>query len=1737
MAEYYQPKGFTKSTDESTLFGSDRININKRVIYPHGGDDWKATRKTPIPAAADGEVTMTPWDKSGFGHYIVLKHKNPKNIEVVTIYGHMDEPSPLAVGSQVKKGDIVGYSGQTGNATGYHMHFEIRERGFYGGDPVDPSTYDLSQLKSTTPAAQPETHTNTEQGANDTANTSETDATIDETSQSKPAIDSICTVSACTEEQFIVQIIGKDHPTGQRIYITDEKGQEIAQQPEKEKIEQTDATTLSILHKWDWEKHKNKQRNAYLEIATTEGKPIQLNLINNADITEKQTDQQIHQIVPIVPCTIVKGIKSSQDSGVPVIARSGFFYIFENSGGKTKLWREVQIITKDNSTTVYKDIPIQDEKYYQQGKYQGGIRKATGVELKEIWIPNFWSIVQKNNTQAYLERKTYNRFFYSEIQLSAARLNKILSKGNIERPYTYVQPTSLNINTQSFKNLPLKGKKLLDSYKDLDVGYQTWQNYATAQGDVAVKNLLLNCYPATAIAPHRQRDVDLELLLIHPANYLYDLENTYFKENKQLADTFLANAKQGNKTQKKHRIEFTALLPKIQSQLTTKKVDSTQSNFGEKSTINTLVKETIVNITESIGQINNAPQDISQDIGAGKNILQDAHDRQICCITVEDHHYHTRQLTASILIAHELLGASVALATQQKYFDSAILVQRLICPQYLGNKLNPLHEHLQKLDQYGLKQLAVNSCAHERGLATDQYNKSQSKLLKTFTDKNSPYFHIWVDHLSQDPKELYTPAYNNLVTTLGTLSTNIAHVDPFNSDGYIVIGNEYLGGYDKTLNKSITAYITDMSQILNHPMHQLLFSDLDKEALKKPYVRPQKLVENDGTGKARLHLLAEFRKTSGNIIADEYTQISYDAKLIGDLIKSGSVSDLANGSAKAFAGIIGMMGGTLQGFIENAVKQLKEDEQALAEAQGRLSQAQKNVQTAQQNQETADTQAGTSKQTLDQATRQNQTADTQLEQAKQQHQQTTQQIGGAETTAQQTAGEVNQRTNQVQTDQHEVTIAQGQTTQANQQADRANRTATDSAQVSTEYGTRLEQRQTASTQAGQTANTHINNAIRNGQGLANIELYTGVEVPVWQAVLFQRTREVMQGTPIENAFISTLIRRRQGTSATQRMTLVHVNYRAPNGITAQRLFGEIIDEAIDPQTGQTNTTTIGTTRQTTARGAGLSTASKTDYPVIVAYEDSPLAQSMRQIEITNQQLQQAANDYDQVSQIAEEDQQALNQARARQQAAQSAEQSAQQQLRNSQQSLDKAIEADNRAQTNLKNLRAQQGADKQALANAEAMATAAKSNLAKAQAAHTANIAKQQQAAQELVAANGHYNQVEAEVQQRQQTANASKAKTTTLQNNRLAKALDSTSVKAAVLAFQGYNLYQSYQAITQARNTENLSRSIAGVALSSTDVLIAFEDLAVKLYPERSKITFMRKELYRLDASKLPAIFREGSVLARKTIVTRLMFSQVVLGVIGAGVSAYDLYYSISLNENSTVIGAGVLSVIGGLITAFSPYLVGTAGTFLLINPIGWVGIIIAAIALAVAYWYSSNDIELWLVNGPFGNPNATGSKLDYLKDPVEAYYQLVNLFAAIKIATRTKDIRVGAFAYSADEITVTSQLQGLLGNTNDLTVNAAYSRILSDTIPASFSKDHGYPKILPDGMVYLVDNKPTGLAGGSFSLQVRAQFKTKYRGHDFYFPAPKIKDKISYQAAAEYPINLDKTGQPFWADQSDNK
>ncbi len=116
------PVDFTRI---SSTFSAARMHPILGRMRAHKGVDYAAPTGTPIHAAGDGVIKYHGWE-NGYGNFVLIQH----NKDISTAYGHMSRFAPgLRVGSHVKQGEVIGYVGMTGLATGPHLHYEFRVDG------------------------------------------------------------------------------------------------------------------------------------------------------------------------------------------------------------------------------------------------------------------------------------------------------------------------------------------------------------------------------------------------------------------------------------------------------------------------------------------------------------------------------------------------------------------------------------------------------------------------------------------------------------------------------------------------------------------------------------------------------------------------------------------------------------------------------------------------------------------------------------------------------------------------------------------------------------------------------------------------------------------------------------------------------------------------------------------------------------------------------------------------------------------------------------------------------------------------------------------------------------------------------------------------------------------------------------------------------------------------------------------------------------------------------------------------------------------------------------------------------------------------------------------------------------------------------------------------------------------------------------------------------------------------
>ena len=101
----------------------------------HTGIDFKATKGTPVYSIGNGQVFDTGYN-SAYGNFVEIYHGN----NIYSFYAHASSVK-VSVGQKVSKGEQIMLSGNSGNVTGPHLHFEIRTPGYKYSNCVNPSTY------------------------------------------------------------------------------------------------------------------------------------------------------------------------------------------------------------------------------------------------------------------------------------------------------------------------------------------------------------------------------------------------------------------------------------------------------------------------------------------------------------------------------------------------------------------------------------------------------------------------------------------------------------------------------------------------------------------------------------------------------------------------------------------------------------------------------------------------------------------------------------------------------------------------------------------------------------------------------------------------------------------------------------------------------------------------------------------------------------------------------------------------------------------------------------------------------------------------------------------------------------------------------------------------------------------------------------------------------------------------------------------------------------------------------------------------------------------------------------------------------------------------------------------------------------------------------------------------------------------------------------------------------------
>lgn len=114
-----------------------RIHPIHKILKFHAGMDFTCKQGTPIHATGDGKVVFAEYSTNGYGMHVIVDH----GFDYESLYAHMSKLE-VRVGQKVKRGDVLGLVGNTGQSAGPHLHYEVHK----GGEALDPANYFFNDL-------------------------------------------------------------------------------------------------------------------------------------------------------------------------------------------------------------------------------------------------------------------------------------------------------------------------------------------------------------------------------------------------------------------------------------------------------------------------------------------------------------------------------------------------------------------------------------------------------------------------------------------------------------------------------------------------------------------------------------------------------------------------------------------------------------------------------------------------------------------------------------------------------------------------------------------------------------------------------------------------------------------------------------------------------------------------------------------------------------------------------------------------------------------------------------------------------------------------------------------------------------------------------------------------------------------------------------------------------------------------------------------------------------------------------------------------------------------------------------------------------------------------------------------------------------------------------------------------------------------------------------------------------
>ncbi len=665
----------------------------------------------------------------------------------------------------------------------------------------------------------------------------------------------VCALSkgaACEAGKLIVQVVGKDHPTTQKLVICDENNAPLTSLTQRDKPEiQTSDSFSSVLHVWDWE--GQPKRNLWLEIESERGKPIRVPLLEGIRPTTRQApgEAQWNQIVPVVPLTSMRGVLDDKAPGVPVLARPGYFYVFYRG----KLWRELEIRQADGKTTFH-DIDI--KAYRQTGGFRAGHREASGKALQDIWLPASWN----NRSVRDVE------LAYAEIQLPAPRLARL--EQDTELRVQRCQAFDMQALPRRFGEMAAgpDGRALLQAL----LGAMVLNNQAAMAPAVSAearrRNLEGRPFPLALAAAQRPREPLYELQFEHPGHYLHDLAGDYPSTCQRQAQALLDAYERGEHGNPRGTPELDPLslgLSRKLAELRGTTVDAGQSD------------------SEQAWKAQPAANDA----------LAETRQRQVAGILVEDPLYRLRQLRDRVDATQQIITLAAERASMQPHHGSALLVSNFILPLRVEGRPNPLSRFSKVLEQEGHQRIRHALAEPLTRHASLCYGKAQRSLGKCFESAR------------------YQQALGDLFCLDG-----FDYLGAFALTGQCLAAMLKPASDPKRLSfrrgsGHLQQLMLNIAQSPSQPLHAMLWPPASEQEVMAPYRKPEGPEENQGDGRFRPLALAALEKST--LVGSSTLQL-LEARALVTAAERGAFNTLVGlkSTVNAVMSVLGILLGVLQ---------------------------------------------------------------------------------------------------------------------------------------------------------------------------------------------------------------------------------------------------------------------------------------------------------------------------------------------------------------------------------------------------------------------------------------------------------------------------------------------------------------------------------------------------------------------------------------------------------------------------------------------------------------------------------------------------------------------------------------------------------------------------------------------------------------------------------------------------------